>query len=346
MNRFSIKFGIQMNVQPTKVYRELKMRTIFLLLLLPVQSLFAQIDYMPFELERLPPSQYQSIISNQDTSFISESDALTYYFIAYKIQRSENPASYFPEPDQKRKRAATYLNANYPHGAGLALVHFLESSGNQTSCNEILNSNSDFRLLLAYRFIAAELTQNKEEARNALEAMNSENMLSPVLKAFGENAVASFGDKKIVVTQGIQDLIAVSYALSPDSKIEIRNVFLEQCSTFAGRPVKSIVQNHAQKLWIAPTVDVNHLESSENIHLQGVGFVFTSDTENLANNLSTVGLNFQGADDAAQSPADRGLIRSYRYFSNTFSEYSDQFGSKKEKKAAEAINLFVKQSDK
>lgn len=327
------------------------MRTIFLLLLFPAQSIFGQTDYMPFELERFPPAHYQSIIHDRDTVFTSEIEALTYYFLAYKIQRSENPAAYFPMPDQKRKMASAYLNSEYPTGAGIALVHFLESSGDQASCTEILKATSDYKLLLPYRFIAEVLTQNKGEARKTLIKMDTEGMLSLILKAYGKNAVASFEDKKIVITQGIQDLIAITYALRPDSKIEIQNLFLEKCSAFDGRSVKSIIKNDAQKLWIAPTVDINNIGSSENlydqgIYLQGIGSTFSFKTEKVKNRDSSLGLNFAGIRETPTTPADKGLIHSYQYFSSFFTWSADKFGSIEEKKAAEAISLFVKQTDK
>lgn len=335
-----------MNVPLTKVYRELKMRILFLLLLLPVQSLFAQTNYMPFELERMPSAYYQSIIGEQDTAFKSEIEALTYYFLAFKLQRSESPASYFPAPNRKRNYASAYLKTNYSKGAGMALVHFLENWGDKSSCDEILLSNSDYELMLPYKFVAAELTQNEKEARQVLEKMNAEGMISQVLKDFGRNAVTSLGDKKTVLTQGIQDLIAISIALDGNSKSDIQNLFLEQCHAFAGRRVNSIVQADAENIWVAPTVNFSQLETSGKLHLQGIGFVFTADADNLAKTISIVGLNFSGLDDAAQSPADRGLIRSYRYFSATFSDYSAQFGSKKEKQASESIHQIVKQADK
>ncbi len=335
-----------MNVAPPKVYRVIKMRILFLLLLLPVQSVFSQNDYMPFELERFPPAHYQSIISEKDTIFTSEIEALTYYFLAYKLQRSKNPASYFPVPDLKRNLASSYLKAAYPSGSGVAFVHFLESSGGKSACDEILHSNSDYKLLLPYRFIAAELTQNKKEARIALARLDSENMLSPVLRNFGKNAVASLEDKKTVMTQGIQDLIAISSALDGNSNFNMHNLFLEQCSAFDGRSLQTIVQADAENLWIASTINFTQLDTSMQLHLQGIGFVLTDETENLATTMSIVGLHFSGSDDAAQSPADRGLIRSYRYFSNAFSHYSDQFGSKNEKQAARTIHKLMKQVGK
>lgn len=332
-----------MNPLPIRVYRNIKMRIpILLFLLFPFQCLLAQATPLPYELERMPESFYEENLHSLPSQFTSEIDALNYYFTAYKRQRAKHPGIYFPEPDSARKKASTYLSNQFPEGAAMTLVHFLESSGDWPSCEILIKASVEYKLLLPYQYIAARLMQDESKGRYYLSEVKKAQMLSPVLINFGKNAVASSGDFPVLITQGIQDLIAIDNALPAGTNKKVINRFLETCKAYSGTTTENELKTQPEKCWISPSTAFNRSgESKATRRLMGIGFVKTYDPEATAETMEAVGRSFSGLGDTPDTPADRGLISAYRYFANSYLEYSENFGSDSDRVAARQLFSYI-----
>ena len=319
----------------------------FTLFVFAGQFCVAQVHYMPFELERKDATTYSQYLENLNTEFNTELEALEYYFLAYEIQRAQNPAEYFPPTDGERILAGNYLKKNHPEGSGMALVNFLETNGNIESCGALIDRQSGYSLLLPYRFMAAFILNKKDVKSKYLIEMEREGMLSEVTKGFGENALISTGTTRIVATQGMQDLIAIEYALQSQNKeMQLLNLFAENCTAFTGPTVHEEIKDSSKLIWLSPVISREMLfENKPFLSQAGIGFLYArgpfADNSFLQNILIETGNSFHGLDASPRSNADEGLISAYRYFAEAYSDYSNLGLDKKASRRSKEINRYI-----
>ena len=320
------------------------MRILLILLLLNWNVAFTQKAYMPFELERYSPDIYASALKNYDTNFETELNALEYYFLAYKAQRAVNPENYFPKVDKKRANAATFLRSNFPEGSAVTFIGFLENSGSLESCIALINVTSDYKILLPYQFMGAYLTDNKSLESEYLNKMDQAGMFSDVLKSFGENAMLAIENNTIVISQGMQDLIALKYgANSIGSSVQIANLFAERCEGFKGFRTDEILDRNKNLIWISPSISGSFTqEHKQSLYLWGIGFSLSDNDKFLADAIKKIGRNFAGLTDIPQTPADRGLIQSYSYFAEAYQVYAIEKGDDFDRSKSGKISLYIK----
>lgn len=284
------------------------MRYLTLLILLNFGALYAQDPAMPFELERYPERLYAAWMNEHAPPFAGENEALACYLSAYKMQRAQNPSDYFPAPGANRKEAMAFLKSHFPDGEALSLIRFLESAGSTTSAQLLLAYDAPkIKAALPYRFVAAMLLDDYRSAREVLDKMDQAQMLSPVLKAFGQNAVNSAANERHILTQGLQDLIAVAYATNLQPEYRIDNRFLDRCAASAKKAEIKSNAMQSTPLWVSPTIDPAGIGACE---LQGIGLLCGDEPKSLGPQGKW---EFAGIDVKPQTPADRGLILSYRY---------------------------------
>lgn len=299
---------------------------------------------MPFELERYSPDIYASALKNRNGNFKTELDALEYYFLAYKAQRAVDPENYFPKADKKRAHAATFLRSSFPEGSAMTFIDFLENSGSQETCIALINSTSDYEILLPYQFMGAYLTDNKFLESKFLNKMDQAGMLSDVLKSFGMNAMLAIHTNTKVISQGMQDLIALKYAAhSNGSSIQIANFFAEKCEGFKGIRSEKLITKYKSGIWISPSISMNFIKSdTQSLYLWGIGFALSEIDKSLSETIMKTGRNFDGINDIANTPADRGLIQSYSYFAKAYQAYVLEKGEDFDRTKSGKISLYIK----
>lgn len=317
---------------------------IFLLISAP---LIGQNSAMPFELERYGYSEYNSDLESLSSEFSTETEAMNYYFTAYKAQRAQNPKAYFIAPNAQRNVASDYLRTNYPEGPGMALVNFLEKNGDLASCAIILAQPASNTQLLPYQYLAALLLKREHQANENLNKMMAQGMISEVAVAFGENAVNSFNDGDLVITQGLQDLIAIEYALlNSDKKIEMKNHFLEQISSYDKSDITTTLRQADVSAWVSPSVSTEFYTTYiSRLWSAGIGMRYVHgpnpNPETATNILRYVGANFEGLKSIPSTPADSGLISSYTGFATKFENLATLEVSPSLKKKAKKITKYV-----
>ncbi len=308
----------------------------------------AQVHYMPFELERSDAATYSQHIENVSTTFSTELEALEYYFLAYKIQRAQNPAEYFPSADGKRIMAADFLKKNYPEDSGMALVNFLETNGSIESCGALIDRKSGYNILLTYRFLAAFILKNKHLMSEYLIEMERQEMLSEVLKAFGHNALLSIGKTETLATQGIQDLLAIEFALNEqNSEKEVLNLFAENCAAYTGTTLPGALEETNKLIWLSPVIARERMFENQSFLFQsGIGFIYARgpfpDNSFLQNTLVETGHSFFGLDASPSSNADKGFISAYRYFAKAYTNFAELRSDAKILKKSKEINRYIK----
>lgn len=320
------------------------MRLLLLLFLLYHTPAFTQIASIPFELERYSTDVYTRTLENRDTNFTTEIDALEYYFLAYKTQRAGDPENYFPRADKNRKIAETYLRSNFPVGPAVALIDFLESRGSEESCNALISVSSDYKILLSYQFIASYLLGDQVQEKQFLNKMDQANILSDVLKSFGENSMQSIQNNTTLISQGIQDLIAFKYAAYlVNSSVNIVNIFAENCESFKGVKINEIVAGNIDNILISPTISISFMSLNQHsLHLYGIGFALSYSDKSLAEMMWKTGRNFAGLTNLAKTPADRGLIQSYSYFAEAYQAYALEKGEDLDRSQSGKISQYIK----
>ncbi len=305
------------------------MRTLILLLLFP-GWLLGQYSGLPFELERNETAYYDEVLDDLSNDFQSESDALSYYLTAYKKQRANNPAAYFIGSNESRNLAAEFIKANYSAGGSMALIGFLESEGSLASCAQLISIESEFVELLPYQYLAATILKQDNKALVYLSDMSKHHMISEVMVAFGNNARISMKQSDIVVTQGLQDLIGIRFALyEAGEEIEIRNFLVESTRAFEGQRINELLESTNKSIWISPTVSTSFYERYINqLWMAGIGLKFQNGPSlNPAEPkelIRGVGTNFYGLKSKPKTPADFGLISAYKPFAKQFFELSQR----------------------
>ncbi len=298
---------------------------------------------MPYELERYSPDIYVNALKNEDINFKSELDALEFYFLAYKAQRAVDPENYFPKADKKRDEAAAFLISNFPEGYAMAFLEFLQSSGNSESCNALISAASDYKILLPYQFMAAYVLGERTLENQFLDEMDNAGMLSDVLKSFGENAMRAIQNNTLVISQGMQDLIALKYAAKQSNRtIEVTNIFAEKLAAFNRIKTDNISAKTKNFIWISPSISSEFTtQYKQSLYLWGIGFALSDSDKNLAVAIQSTGRSFVGLSHKADSPADRGLIQSYSYFAKAYQAYALESGEDMDISKSGKISLYI-----
>ncbi len=340
-----------MNASPIEVYRIIKMRIkLCFLLLLTWNFVFAQVAYMPYEFERYEKPTYTADLDARSQNFSTESEALAFYFLAYKEQRAAQPENYFPEPNSKRLFATAYLRENYAGGKALLLINFLENNGSRETCEALINDKSNDKILLPYKFLASAILENQTKQREYLKIMESKGMISNALSSFGRNSLNSIGNSPIAITQGLQDLIAIESALSHSTlKVKTLNFFVEKCKGYTGVKSSNTLAARTNQIWISPALSISLISQyQDNLLLSGIGFIIPPENigspDKLAGIMKNVGRNFAGIGVLAETPADRGMISSYLYFAEAYKKYASAYGESKDEIQSEKIYQYIEKA--
>lgn len=284
---------------------------IVFLMVLASETLPAQ-GAMPWELERFDQSQYQ----HADENILASSDEATLfgrYYEEYKWSRAGNPNNYFPTLTPVQQLSKNYLSEKDLKSELYLLMDFLES-GSKKSLINLAQSNYQNSVTLPYRFLGAMMENDTKEAGKNLELMKQNGMISPVVEAWGENAVSN-SDQNIFMTNGLQDLLAVSWALHRSNRLNQSSIFNGFINKISNEPE----DEHAflriyPQAWISPTFNPEFLEKHlVQLRLSGIGFKLINGSGSAELELENCVNQFAGLQLECNSPADVGLVNSYEY---------------------------------
>ena len=296
----------------------MKNKTFILFLgLISSMALDAQNSLLPYELERLEEFKYSSQLYLEEIDELSPDGLLAAYLNEYKRQRALNPSNYFVAPTPVRSQFGNLLKEKHPNHVGISLVNFLEDGCNRENLEALIELPAATRALLPYQSMAAFALEDEDKERLYLQGMLREGMISDVMKAWGESALASAKGYQSIMTNGMQDLLAVRYAqlmqeLEPD--IEVGNRFVQKCKL-------SDEASALGSMWFAPTVE-NSVIAPFAKRLQVVGIGFTFQLPEGGDRMNQIAEKL--AEAKPQTPADRGLISSYRYLQKALKEKGEK----------------------
>ncbi len=314
---------------------QMKFSLFWLFALLSFAS-YSQDILLPFEFDRSTEIAFDGTKSD----FNSDKDALHYYIEAFKAQRIENPDNYFPTPNSARNRASDFLK-----GKNIELITFLESQGDLESSQGLSDTPTLIPEMLPYQFMAAYLLQDKVKMNQYLKQMDGNGMISPVLKAFGSNMQLSLSHENLILTQGLQDLIAISWAQrNAENPVPVANRFMEKCGAYRLDNHMSYLNSPEYRVWVSPVVAAD-LYKQFNLSRAGMGLVESGSLDNTQSieQIARTGKDFEGLDLTPQTEADKGLIRSYRDFAETLEQVAEIRNDKPlEKKASQLIKYAKK----
>lgn len=279
--------------------------------LIPVLVFFgleitAQVPTMPFELERYSSSFYSSQRNGSDPERLDKDDLMVEYLILYKAERASNPGNYFPNPGDHRSSIGQRIEKEYGDHPAIPLIGFLEDGCSEKSLGSILNAEA-WDPLLPYQALAAFAMGETDREIRFLKRLDEKRFLSPVLKAWGLAAVSSAEGYASILTNGLQDLLAVRYTqliLGHSSETEVANRLVRECQ-------KDDTDAMAfGDMWISPVVEPRVVQPFSN-RLQVVGIGFALTLKEGENRLVSTAKGLRTPN--AETPADRGLVSSYRY---------------------------------
>jgi hypothetical protein len=306
-----------MNLSYPKVYRikNNHMRIALLFLLMISTASFAQ--NLPYELERYEARHYKAHVDQADREFSTPKQAISYYLLVYKYQRALEPSNYFPAPDPERERAREYLESAPGNLKELAPVSFLESSGDRTSVEKLNKADLGTPEFLPYQFIAAVLTNQENRKRDILTRMYDEGMITPILETFGSNTILSTSNQDQILTNGLQDLIAVEYALLiGKAEKRVFNVLVSQCKAYSGISLDDFLRSNSSVL-VSPAIYPRFLVAyQQELSQKGIGFIYGKEVPNtsLLHKLNSTAEYFSGIGLKPTNPADEGILKSYSGF--------------------------------
>jgi len=288
----------------------------------------AQHPETPFELERYPETAYSLDEYTSEKEQLSREELFEAYFTAYKKERAQNPGNYFPSPGEDRKGFGQSIRGKYPNGPETTLIRFLEEGCSNSSLQSVLKIDPAFTPALPYRALAAFVLDEPEAEKILLKKLDREGFLSPTLKNWGAVAVRSAQGYGSIMTNGLQDLLAVRYAQligGEESEMEVVNRLVLHCSS-----EKDEAAAFAD-MWIAPTVEARIFSPfASRLQIVGIGFaLMLKDGDHRLDDASK-----KISDQEALTPADRGLVSSYRYLLKALK-------AKGEEKKAKALEEFI-----
>ena len=274
-------------------------------------------SHLPFELERFEEYKYTSQIYLDEKDELGADELLTAYLNEYKRQRSENPSDYFIDPTPVRAQFGNLLKEKHPNHPGISLINFLDDGCNRENLEALIKLPASTKALLPYQALAAFALEDEDKERLYLQGMLREGMISDVMKAWGEAALASAKGYQSIMTNGMQDLLAVRYAQlmqEMEPEIEVGNRFVQKCNL-------SDEASALGSMWFAPTVE-NSVIAPFAKRLQVVGIGFSFQLPEGGDRMDQIAEKL--AEAKPQTPADRGLISSYRYLQKALEEKGEK----------------------
>lgn len=290
------------------------MKSILLGLVLISSVAFGQDVFMPFELERLQNYPDTRTQWNKDLNDMTSGELLLVFHAEYKKKRASKPSDYFPKTTDLQKEVKALIASKQPTHPANDLVNYLEEGCSAENLQSLVSHPAEIKVLLPYQFLAAFALEEPKKEKAYIEAMLREGMLSDVVKSWGEIALKSADGFESILTNGLQDLLAVRYAqliknMNPD--IVVANKFVQRCGL-------SEKASAFGSLWFAPTLEKNVISPfSARLKVVGIGFAFELplDGDRLKQTATWI---LQGA--VSQTPADRGLVSSYGYLQKALAE--------------------------
>lgn len=249
------------------------------------------------------------------------------YHTDYKKDRAKNPSNYFPNASAERKSLGAAITAKDPNHSGNTLIKFLEEGCTKENLEALLAQTTDQQVLLPYQFMAAFALEETKKEKEYIEAMLREGMLSDVLKDWGSNALRSADGFESIMTNGMQDLLAVRYAqlikgMNPD--VMVANKFIQKCGL-------NDEASSFDQMWFAPTLEKNVIGPfSARLKIVGMGFAFQLSPD--GDRMKQVAGSAQGS--ISVTPADKGFISSYGYLQKALAESGNQ-------KEAEQLKTYI-----
>jgi len=317
---------------------------LYVLLFLIANLLNAQ-SSLPWELERFKSSHYESPEMNLEITS-DESEVFEEYFRVYKQKRTENPEVYFPVLTPYQRELKKYLTNTESLNDLLPLVNFLEV-GNLEALDSLAASPYENKITLPYRFLAALSSGKDMKAAYLINEMDKEEMISPVLKSWGMNAT-SMANQKFFLTNGIQDLVGLTWALHKKDRLQNAVIFNRYINSITGRYVnEDEFLNEFRNAWISPAYEEAFLDSQlDNLSLCGIGFKLKTNNENAYTDFIAAATDFQGIGLPCQTPADEGLVRSYSYFNDQIYLLNRKNAAEEFQPLAEQLESYIKQTAK
>jgi hypothetical protein len=323
-----------LNALDISVYsKEKTMRAVLLGLLFISTMAIGQDAAIPFEIERLQDYPQTDAALSENLADMTAVDLLLAFHAEYKSIRADNPSEYFPKLSDLQKEIKTLIESNYPSHPANSLVRFLEEGCNKENLESLIAQPAEVKVLLPYQFMAAFALEDTQKEKVCIEAMLREGMLSDVLKAWGEIALKSADGFESVMTNGMQDLLAVRYTqliknMNPD--MLMANKFIQKCGL-------SDEASSFGDMWFAPTLEKNVIGPfSARLKIVGIGFAFQvpADGDRMKQSAKRI---LQGA--VSQTPADRGLVSSYGYLQKGLIEAGIETEAKQLKKLIDTEGL-------
>ena len=273
---------------------------------------YSQNASIPFELERY--SNYNSVdLAKETTGQAKEVQLMLEYHLEYKKQRSQNPAEYFPKPNERQQSISSSLKKDFLSFWGNKLIRFLEGGCTKENLDALISISDQNKMLLAYQFMAANALEKEDLELKYLQGLVREGMISDVTKSWGLTAISSASGFESILTNGLQDLIAVRYAQLIEKKgveIDVDNKFIQGCA-LSEAPLASM------NAWFAPTLQKNVITPFKSrLKVAGIGFGFSTTSQR--NSPKAVAEKID--ESIAKNPADKGLISSYAYLQKALEE--------------------------
>ncbi len=295
----------------------------------------------PFELERYTASYYQNQIQKVPSPYTPET-AVEVWWLAYKAQRASDPGDYFPAINAVRSNAKTIIESSQEHVDLLLAFDFIESRGSKSACEMLINSNSVTAYILPYQFMAAFLLGNDKAERIALLEMESQGLISSVMKSFGANAMKSAKANEICITSGMQDLIAVRIAQLIDglnNRAKVYNIFASKCTAYQGKSIDSILSGK-ESMWISPAIPEEMLRKyADRLHMIGLGYSLSSsalvENNTIRFTLAAEKMDWSKKINEALTSSDKGLLQALK----PLAQAMEQQGFQKE---ADSLDSFIK----
>lgn len=280
---------------------------------------------LPFELERFEEFKYSSQLYLEQVDELSADELLAAYLNEYKRQRALNPSEYFVSPTSVRSQFGDLLKEKQANHPGEVLIKFLEEGCSRVNLVALTELPAKNKVLLPYQAMAAFAIEDEDKEIVYLNGMLREGMISDVMKAWGNAALASAKGYQSIMTNGMQDLLAVRYAqlmkdMEPD--IEVGNRFVQKCNL-------SDEASALGSMWFAPTVENSVIAPfAKRLKVVGIGFSFQLPEG--GDRLSEVAGSLTEA--LPKTPADRGLVSSYAYLQKALENKDKKTEAKKLKK--------------
>jgi len=301
------------------------------------QVLLAQSD-IPWELERFSSDHYTSRKTKLDAEPSASQNFSAYYQI-YKIERAKKPEIYLADSSLSHHSSLNFLSDIEFDEELILLINFLETQ-NLRALQDLSKSAYEHEATLPYRFAAAMIEKDTEKATYYLDQMDKSGMISPVMKSWGFNASQVAG-QHVYMTQGIQDLIALSWAFSETGSLGdkyIYNIYLNNISKEFQDENAFLISNSTA--WISPALNASFFNAHvDNLRISGIGFKLLGSRGDAQTELDLTVEGFRGIGTECQNPADRGLVSSYRYF-------NDQLKTLSKRRKYEGLESFHKNLSK